>query len=128
MSEELNCSAGAKILIDRMKENPDEFKGLKWNGLISSIVRGDTNALISDRDRVALREAYGMYVQEPMLMQNILNTLLEPDPPDELNQKYAKALAASMNSTKQGILSAGLNKAFDSAYNDYRNIYGTPST
>jgi hypothetical protein len=31
-----------------------------------------------------------------------------------------------MHSTKQGILSAGLSKAFDSAYNDYRDIYGTP--
>jgi hypothetical protein len=85
MTQEMNCSDGAKMLIERMQTNPHEFwgGGSKWNTVMHqafSRVRGssETHMMLTERDAIALHEAFDKYVREPMLAEHVIKNIMAP--------------------------------------------------
>jgi hypothetical protein len=85
MSEELNCSDGAKMLIERMKTNPEEFRGgqARWAVVINQVLqvrRGavENNIMMSKRDMNALWDAFEQHVMEPALAEFAIEELMMP--------------------------------------------------
>jgi hypothetical protein len=78
MSEELNCSEGARMLIERMQTHPDDFK---YNGRFMKIVdqiRGNSPVGygdISSRDRSALTAAYEKHIMEPSFTEYVVDEI-----------------------------------------------------
>lgn len=82
-ADELNCSDGAKMLIERMQSNPEEFgHNGRWSNIINQMleVRKGTIGMnrVSRRDMNALFDAYETYIMEPKLAESIINELMEP--------------------------------------------------
>lgn len=85
-SDELNCSDGAKMLIERMQSNPEEFKNTydaRWRDILDcarAVVNDDEHSeLISKRDAKAIMAAYDTHILEPRLAERIINELMEPE-------------------------------------------------
>lgn len=85
VNEELDCSDGAKMLIERMKEYPQEFKygyNTKFGGLLQRAyerVEGGKQD-ISLRDAKALVAAAETHLYEPWLAEEVINNLMQPKP------------------------------------------------
>ncbi len=87
MTQELNCSDGAKMLIERMQTNPREFwgSGSKWSTIMNqafSRIRGsgETYTVLTERDATALTTAYDMHVREAMLAELVITHIMTPAP------------------------------------------------
>lgn len=87
MTTELNCSDGAKMLVERMQTNPKEFwgSGSKWATILNqafSRVRGtsETHMVLTERDAIALTTAYDRYIREPMLAELVFTHVMAPEP------------------------------------------------
>jgi hypothetical protein len=102
-ADELNCSDGAKMLIERMQSNPEEFKNEydgRWRDILDcarTVVNDDEHSeLISKRDAKAIMAAYDAHILEARLAERIINELMEPK---KSKAKDPKSLltAAEMN-------------------------------
>ena len=138
MSEELNCSEGARMLIERMQSHPDDFK---YNGRFSRIadqIRGNTPvgyADMSDRDRSALTAAYEKHIMEPALTEYVVDEIFNGDKRREEEKKayaqtsglYIANLAASMATTKNQIAAGMLSGGFLDPRNTYGNALSNPA-
>jgi len=117
MADELNCSEGARMLIERMQSHPQEFK---HNGRFSRIVDqilGNVPAgfcELSDRDDDALTAAFEKYIMEPRLTEYVVDEIFNGEKrrqeeqemqQREIQARYSSALAKSMASTKHTITS-----------------------
>ncbi len=114
MSEELNCSEGARMLIERMQTHPKDFK---HDGRFARITDSILGKLpvgfsdLSDRDDTALSEAYDKYILEPQLTEFVVDEIFNGEKPREEEQKayaqtssaYSQRLAQSMATTKNQI-------------------------
>lgn len=75
---ELDCSDGAKMIIERMQTNPEDFN---YGGKLYSAFE---NKKVSARDSKALKEAHDLYILEPRLMAQVLESLLaQPEKEDD---------------------------------------------
>ena len=135
MTEEPNCSEGARMLIERMQSHPDDFK---YNGRFSRIadqIRGNTPvgyADMSDRDRSALTAAYEKHIMEPALTEYVVDEIFNGDKRREeerqnITNKYTTALAASMATTKNQIAAGMLSGGFLDPRNTYGNALSNPA-
>ena len=93
MSEELNCSDGAKMLIDQMKEHPEEFKGFagKFTHMLDTateVVRGNHRAM-SKRDAIAILATAEEHLYEVWLAEEVLTKMMAPKP--ELEEDAQRA-------------------------------------
>lgn len=80
-SDAMNMSAGAEMLISRMKTNPDDFTyGGKFYKVRTAIERtsDDSSGWISPRDFEALVEAYGRLILEPQFSEWVYNEIFNP--------------------------------------------------
>ena len=81
-SEDLNMSAGAEMLIERMKTNPEDFKyGGKFYRVVQALTDGQT--WVSKRDRAALREVYEETVVEADFSAWVYNEIFTPKEPEQ---------------------------------------------
>ena len=113
MTQELNCSDAAKMLIERMKTHPEDFEpdGRFW-GVMQHLVVGDgvggAFSIMSKRDVKAV-EAAAQQLYENKLMEYVLHKLLVKDeearlvrasPQKVMNSVYANVTAqnAAQNS------------------------------
>lgn len=95
------CSDGAKMLIDQMKEHPEEFKGFagKFRDLLDTaaeVTRGSPR-LMSQRDAVAIMAAAEEHLYEVWLAEEVLTKMMTPKPKEsEYQRAYAgQGLTAS---------------------------------
>jgi hypothetical protein len=116
----LNMSAGAEMLIARMKTNPEDFR---YNGRFYRVV-GAIDAAgqgwISARDAVALKAAYEEHIQEAEFSEWVYNEIFSPKEPAS-PKMYTQNLAGSMMASQNAIAGGVLQGAFI----DPRNAYGT---
>jgi hypothetical protein len=70
---ELDCSAGAKMMIERMQTNPEDFE------VGGKLYRVYENHRMSVRDKKAVGDAYCQYIVEPQLMAAVLVALTAPE-------------------------------------------------
>jgi hypothetical protein len=118
MSEELNCSEGARMLIERMQTHPKDFK---YEGRFSRIVDQILGKVpvgfseLSDRDNDALTAAFQKYIMEPSLTEYVVDEIFNGDKrrqeeqdtlQQELSARYSRSLAASMAATKNAVSSS----------------------
>ncbi len=85
VNEELDCSDGAKMLIERMKEYPQEFK-YGYNTKFGSILQRAHERVegakrdMSLRDAKALIAAAETHLYEAWLAEEVINNLMQPKP------------------------------------------------
>lgn len=123
MTEELNCSEGARMLIERMQTHPQDFKHggrFRWVFEKTMGLTPKGHYEISDRDDDALTAAMEKYILEPWLTETVVDEIFNGDrlrqeqkerEQQDLNARYANSLAASMASTKNH-LAAGMFTGF----------------
>lgn len=135
MSEDLNCSEGARMLIERMQSHPDDFK---YEGRFSRITDQILGKVpvgfseLSDRDKDALTAAFQKYIMEPALTEYVVDEIFNGDKRREeerqnITNKYTTALAASMATTKNQIASGMLSGGFLDPRNTYGNALSNPA-
>lgn len=84
MTEELNCSDGAKMLIERMQTHPQEFKygaNTKFGRILVTareIMRGEPRDM-SKRDAEALIKAAETHLFEAWLAEDVITQLMPPE-------------------------------------------------
>jgi hypothetical protein len=115
MSEELNCSEGARMLIERMQSHPKEFKRDGRFSRIVDQILGNVPAgfcELSNRDDDALTAAFEKYIMEPSLTEYVVDEIFNGEKrrqdeqemqQREIQARYTKALAASMAATKNAV-------------------------
>jgi hypothetical protein len=116
MSEELNCSEGARMLIERMQTHLDEFKVGGRFYWITEKMRGNAprgHNELSDRDAVALTAAIDQYILEPWLTETVVDEIFNGDKRREEEKQnalkgYTANLAASMMASQNQIASGML--------------------
>jgi hypothetical protein len=75
---ELDCSDGARMLIERMQTNPEDFS---YAGKLYRAINTDQ---MSTRDIRAYNDAHDRYIKEPRLMAEVLKALLVPPEEEEM--------------------------------------------
>jgi len=103
---ELDCSAGAKMMIERMKTNPEDFE------IGGKLYRVYETHRMSVRDKKAVGDAYGEYIVEPQLMAAVLVALTAPE---ESEMEMIRAYSAGRGGGKS---------AFGTTSIDTRALYG----
>ena len=87
--QQLNCSDGAKMLIDQMKQHPEEFRGFagKFISILEmarETVQGlSRNVKMSQRDATAIMAAAETHLYEVWLAEDVLTNMMAPKPEPE---------------------------------------------
>lgn len=75
------------MLIERMQSHPNEFWGstAKWTTIMNQVfsrVKGasETYMMLTERDAIALHDAFDKYVREPMLAELVIKNIMAPQP------------------------------------------------
>jgi hypothetical protein len=113
MDKELNCSEGARMLIERMQSHPKDFR---YNGRFIKIVDQILGKVpvgfseLSDRDMDALTIAFQKYIMEPTLTEYVVDEIFNGDrrraeEQAQIGSAYTANLAKSMMNTKNQIAS-----------------------
>jgi hypothetical protein len=126
VSEELNCSEGARMLIERMQTHPKDFKpGGRFYRIAEQVMglapRGYGE--LSDRDDTALSAAYDKYILEPQLTEFVVDEIFNgekrrAEEQAKIGSAYSQQLGQSMMNTKNQIAANML-----SGYNDPRTLW-----
>jgi len=70
------CSAGATMLIERMKTHPEEFRGEgRFTGVVRDVKTGATPTWISRRDVAALADAFDLMLED-LFTEHVLTTIV----------------------------------------------------
>ena len=105
---ELDCSAGAKMMIERMQTNPEDFE------IGGKLYRVYEHARMSARDKDAVLDAYDLYIVEPKLMADVLVALTASEE-NEMEKEIIRAYSAGRGGGKSVLGNAVI---------DSRAIYG----
>jgi len=90
-SDALNMSAGAEMLIERMKTNPDDFKYAgRFYRVVEAMNAPHGQGWVSERDQEALRSAYGEHIQEAEFSEWVYNEIFNPKEPEPVQNLYAQ--------------------------------------
>ena len=78
----MDCSDGAKMLIDQMKAHPEEFRGYGGKfthtlDLVEAVQRGESRR-ISMRDATAIMAAAEEHLYEVWLATDVLSLIMQP--------------------------------------------------
>jgi hypothetical protein len=98
----MNCSDGAKMLIDQMKEHPEEFRGYagKFTNMLDmarDAMQGTLrNVRMSTRDAEAILAAAETHLYEVWLAEDVLTSIMRPKQEDEPNKVYATPVKAGL--------------------------------
>lgn len=91
---QLECSDGAKMLIDQMKEHPEEFKGYagKFTALLDrahDVLHNSASSGMSQRDAAAILDAAEEHLYEVWLAEDVLTKIMQPKPEPEQKVAYS---------------------------------------
>lgn len=121
MDKELNCSEGARMLIERMQTHPKDFKaGGRFYWIVEKLrglaPRGQNE--VSERDWQALHEALDKSILEPWLTETVVDEIFNGEKRRAEEQQnttnaYTANLAKSMMNTKNQIASNMLSGFHD---------------
>jgi hypothetical protein len=95
MTQELNCSDAAKMLIERMATHPEDFEpGERFWGVMKHIIEGDgiggSFSIMSKRDVEAVTDA-AQQLHENKLMEYVLHKLLVKDEDPQRDSRLGRA-------------------------------------
>ncbi len=98
----MDCSDGAKMLIDQMKQHPEEFRGYagKFTNMLDMARDAEQGALrnvkMSTRDAEAILAAAETHLYEVWLAEDVLTTIMQPKPEPEKDVKYVTPVKAGL--------------------------------
>ena len=125
---QLECSDGAKMLIDQMKEHPEEFKGYagKFTNLLDKArdsMQGEYRQM-SKRDAAAIMAAAETHLYEVWLAADVLTSIMQPKEEPEKNMVYATPVKAGLwqGAVPSAIYSGNGNTASNSTTNTSQYI------
>jgi hypothetical protein len=110
----MDCSDGAKMLIDQMKEHPEEFRGYagKFTSLLDAareaLQGGHRNVWMSQRDATAVMAAAETHLFEVWLAEDVLSRIMQP---------REEAVAEKVYTVGRGIGKSVYNTASNTAIN-----------
>jgi len=111
----LDCSDGARMLIERMQTNPEDFN---YGGKLYRALDAER---ISARDLKAYNDAHDLYIKEPALMATVLQALLaQPEAKEKIDVIAARAYQAGLGMRVGGTLQAEQRTLSDV----YENVFG----
>lgn len=92
----MDCSDGAKMLIEQMKEHPEEFRG--YGGKFANLLDAARDAMpgtlrnvwMSKRDAAAILAAADEHLYEVWLAEDVLTRMMAPKPNDTA-EMYVKS-------------------------------------
>ena len=99
---QMDCSDGAKMLIEQMKLHPEEFKGYagKFTALLDTAREASQgmhrNVKMSARDATAILDAADEHLYEVWLAEDVLTIMMTPKPEPEKDVKYATPVKAGL--------------------------------
>jgi hypothetical protein len=116
----MDCSDGAKMLIDQMKQHPEEFIGYagKFTNMLDmaqEVVQRGSSRRLSMRDATAILAAAETHLYEVWLAEDVLTRIMQPK--EEVNDapKYKVGL------TPAHIANTALSTISNTAYNTVSN-------
>ena len=115
-THELDCSDAAKMIIDRMRTNPEDFN---YGG---KLYRVTAQAQMSARDKKAYNIAHDLYIVEPALMASVLEALLTQPEDEKGTVEYRPAMTIDTS----GNFGIGTQGRYAAGHIDARTIYGSP--
>jgi hypothetical protein len=98
----MGCSDAAKMLIDQMKEHPEEFRGYagKFTAILDKAreaIQGlHRNVWMSKRDAEAILAAAETHLYEVWLAEDVLTAIMLPKQEPEKDVKYATPVKAGL--------------------------------
>jgi hypothetical protein len=98
----MGCSDAAKMLIDQMKEHPEEFRGYagKFTVMLDmareALQGPHRNVRMSMRDAEAITAAAETHLYEVWLAEDVLTMMMTPKPEPEKDVKYATPVKAGL--------------------------------
>ena len=106
---QLECSDGAKMLIDQMKEHPEEFRGYagKFTAILDKAREAidglHRNVWMSKRDAEAILAAAETHLYEVWLAEDVLTTIMQPKGQvDEAERAYTVGRGKSVLTQMSG--------------------------
>jgi hypothetical protein len=112
-SDAMNMSAGAEMLIARMKTNPDDFKyGGRFYRVVDAWNAGG-QGWVSERDTVALKTAFAEHIQEAEFSEWVYNEIFNPKEEERYQSSYKQAavqgqLAQMQNAMRNSRYASGV--------------------
>jgi hypothetical protein len=109
-SASVNMSAGAEMLIERMKTNPDDFNyGGKFYRVVEAMNAPHGQGWVSERDQEALRGAYAEHIQEAEFSEWVYNEIFNPKEPEkDLHKMYAQAQSQGQRAQMQNAMRSSM--------------------
>jgi hypothetical protein len=98
----MGCSDAAKMLIDQMKEHPEEFRGYggKFTAMLDiareALQGPHRNVRMSMRDAEAITTAAETHLYEVWLAEDVLTMIMRPKQEDEPEKVYATPVKAGI--------------------------------
>lgn len=131
MTQELNCSDAAKMLIERMATHPDEFKTGERFWRVMQIINGESDMgfepVMSKRDIEALTTA-AQQLFEASFMEYVLHKLLVKDEESRLGRASPQKGKITNMAHPSQMAQQGSSLHPDLKYpasNPYQNMYPT---
>lgn len=119
--QQMDCSDGAKMLIDQMKEHPEEFKGFagKFTHMLDTaaeVTRGNIRHM-SKRDAAAIMAAAEEHLYEVWLAEEVLTKMMAPKPEltVDAQRAYTVGLGRGKSVLQGNVLTANTNTAINTA-------------
>jgi hypothetical protein len=98
----MGCSDAAKMLIDQMKEHPEEFRGYggKFTAMLDMARDAEQGTLrnirMSTRDAAAILAAAETHLYEVWLAEDVLTMIMRPKQEDEPERMYVTPAKAGI--------------------------------
>jgi hypothetical protein len=121
----MDCSDAAKMLIDQMKEHPEEFRGYagKFTAMLDmareALQGPHRNVRMSMRDAEAITAAAETHLYEVWLAEDVLTMIMRPKQEDEPEKVYATPVKAGL---WQGAVPSAIYSNGNIASNTMANI------
>ena len=118
----MDCSDGAKMLIDQMKEHPEEFRGYagKFTNMLDMAREANQglqrNVKMSARDAEAILAAAETHLYEVWLAEDVLTAIMLPKQEAEPNKVYATPVKAGLGQMTGAHIA---NNTWGSSYEDH---------
>ena len=106
---QVDCSDGAKMLIDQMKEHPEEFRNYagKFTNMLDTAreaMQGpQRNVRMSMRDAEAILDAAETHLYEVWLAEDVLTAIMRPEPNEE-PVKYRTPVKAGLGTLTGSVI------------------------
>jgi hypothetical protein len=130
----MDCSDGAKMLIDQMKEHPEEFRGYagKFTPMLDMAREANQglqrNVKMSQRDAAAILAAAETHLYEVWLAEDVLTQIMQPkeaaeEPKYKVGRTPARIANTALNNLSGSISNTSTGQYIEQVYRMEQDKY-----